>query len=166
MKKLMKYLTEINTMIGRQIKALVAVSLLVICTACPNIEDPLQYDLVLDNRTAAELEVKFYNNKDGAFGESYLLSPFTIKKTSFSVGVFENEVVVEEFFNSWYGKTRVFKNDSLMIEWNSPAYYGGSENHFYNINAWMVENSHPSSFIDGTFTFTIYPEDLEQHQTK
>ena len=59
----------------------------------------------------------------------------------------------------------LFVDDSIVVTWERTETYEKEFNHFYNINAWKIIDSNPSSFIDGTFIFTIYPEDLEQDET-
>ena len=164
MKKLMRFTTEINTMIGQKTKIFWLFPILIIFYGCPKTEIPLGYDLVFDNQTSDELEVRFFNTGSTIISKSYLLTPTNVKNTAYTVGVYKNEFVVEEFFNSWFGKSQVLRNDTLLIEWRGPAYYGGEENHFYNINAWRVEDDNPFNSMDGIFIFTIYPEDLVQDE--
>jgi hypothetical protein len=166
MKKLMRFIIGKNTMTGQKIKFFGVFSMFTLFCGCPPAEIPLGYDLVFDNKTSNELEIRFFNTGESTtFSENYFLNPLRKLETHHTVSFYKNEIVVEEFFKSWYEKTHILRNDTLLIEWQGPAYNGKDENHFYNINSWEIIDENSSSFVDGNFIFTINPEDIEQDET-
>jgi hypothetical protein len=76
MKKLMRFIIGKNTMTGQKIKFFGVFSMFTLFCGCPPAEIPLGYDLVFDNKTSNELEIRFFNTGESTtFSENYFLNP-------------------------------------------------------------------------------------------
>jgi hypothetical protein len=163
--KLMKFITGMSTTIGQQIKILGFFLMFIILCACPR-EEYLQYDYVFNNETDFNLEIKL-GTRENQSRRNHILKPKRLNYTYLSLSFVEFENPKDALNNGLqrYPLIDLFVDDSIVVTWERTETYEKEFNHFYNINAWKIIDSNPSSFVDGTFIFTIYPEDIEQDET-
>lgn len=166
--KLMRFTNTQITMIGLRIKVF-TVFLGFILMGCPK-DESLAYKAEIKNMSSANL---FVTRKIDGFNPNDDLSGLTFEIVSglgknLGLRELETDNPVTDFLEGWGGNNRfrIYKNDTLLVDWRGPAYSGEEEDHnFYNINAWEVDDTPKSFDVIYTITFTINPEDLKQDET-
>ena len=169
MKKLMRFTTEFYTTTGQRIKSSLLIFACFILLGCPKKEPPA-YNMQIINKSESTIHITTKSEGLINLEEDFSYETFVMRSNSIFIdGLFELETdnPVAEFLDSWGGNNRfrIYKSDSLLVDWRGPAYDGGeADHHFYNINAWEVDEHPESSDVIYTITFTIYPEDLVQDE--
>jgi len=103
---------------------------------CPKSEVLLGYDLIIDNKTNQTLKIVLFNLINGTI--EFNLDPLKTNNTFHEISLYENEKNINKFLVDWSYGTELIRNDTMLMEWNGPAYLGGVENYFYNIDIWTV----------------------------
>lgn len=154
--------------IGLKIKIFI-VLISFILMGCPK-EQSLAYKAEIKNMSSSNL---FVTRKSEGYNPDNDLSGLAFEIVSglgenLGIRELKTDNPVVDFLKGWGGNNRfrIYKNDTLLVDWRGPAYSGEEEDHnFYNINAWEVDDTPKSFDVIYTITFTIYPEDLKQDET-